>query len=59
VSAPVTSTLSGAPQTYVVVEGDTLFLIAQRFNKTMEALMQANQLTNADFVWIGQTLIIP
>ena len=51
--------LSGAPQTYVVVEGDTLFLIAQRFNKTMEALMQANQLTNADFVWIGQTLIIP
>ena len=59
ISAPVTSTLSGAPQTYVVVEGDTLFLIAQRFNKTIEALIQANQLTNADFVWIGQTHIIP
>jgi LysM repeat protein len=59
VSAPVTSTLSGAPQTYVVVEGDTLFLIAKRFNTTMEALVKANQLTNADFVWIGQILIIP
>jgi LysM repeat protein len=67
VTKPTTSTvstlappiLSGAPQTYVVVVGDTLFLIAQRFNTTMEAIMQANQLTDADFVWTGQTLIIP
>ncbi len=59
VSAPVTSTLSGAPQTYVVVEGDTLSLIAKRFNITMEALVKANGLTNIDFIWTGQTLIIP
>jgi len=59
VSAPVTSTLSGAPQTYVVVEGDTLTLIAKRFNTTMEALIQANGLTNIDFIWTGQILIIP
>ncbi len=67
VAAPITSTVSspaapapsGAPRTYVVVEGDTLFLIAQRFNTTMEALMQANQLTNPDFVWTGQVLSIP
>ncbi len=59
VSAPVTSTLSGAPQTYVVVEGDTLSLIAKRFNTTLEALVKANGLTNIDFIWTGQTLIIP
>ena len=59
VSAPVTSTLSGAPQTYVVVVGDTLTLIAKRFNTTMEALIQANGLTNIDFIWTGQILIIP
>jgi LysM repeat protein len=59
VSAPVTSTLSGAPQTYVVVVGDTLTLIAKRFNTTMEALVKANGLTNIDFIWTGQTLIIP
>jgi LysM repeat protein len=61
VAASITSTASSpaAPRTYVVVEGDTLSLIAKRFNTTMEAIMQANQLTNPDFVWIGQVLSIP
>jgi LysM repeat protein len=59
VSSPATPAPSGAPRTYVVVEGDTLSQIAKRFNTTMEAIMQANQITNADFVWKGQTLIIP
>jgi LysM repeat protein len=67
VAAPITSTVSspaapapsGTPGTYVVSKGDTLTLIAKRFNTTIEALMQANHLTDADFVWTGQTLIIP
>jgi len=59
VSISATPTLSGAPLTYVVSEGDTLFLIAERFNTTMEALVKANNLTNIDFVWTGQVLVIP
>jgi LysM repeat protein len=59
VSISATPALSGTPRTYVVSVGDTLFLIAQRFNTTMEALVKANNLTNIDFVWTGQVLIIP
>jgi LysM repeat protein len=50
---------SGEKRTYVVVEGDTLYLIAQRFNTTIQALMQANQITDADMIYWGLTLIIP
>jgi hypothetical protein len=59
VSTSATPTPSGAPRTYVVSEGDTLFLIAERFSTTIQALVQANGLTNIDFIWYGQTLIIP
>jgi hypothetical protein len=60
----VTQAASGTPapgsqRTYVVVEGDTLTLIAQRFNTTVEAIMQANHITDPNLIFWGVTLIIP
>ncbi|MBI3733631.1 MAG: LysM peptidoglycan-binding domain-containing protein [Chloroflexi bacterium] len=45
--------------TYIVKPGDTLSLIAANFNISMAALMQANSISNANMVAVGQSLIIP
>jgi LysM repeat protein len=45
-------------RTYVVVAGDNLFNIAQRFGTTVHAIKSANQLTY-DTIYPGQVLIIP
>lgn len=45
--------------TYTVQSGDTLFLIAQRFGTTVERLAQVNNITNPDFIFVGQVLTIP
>jgi LysM repeat protein len=47
------------PSTYVVQSGDTLGVIAQRYNLTLEQLMAANALTDPNVLNVGQTLIIP
>ncbi len=48
-----------APTTnYVVVSGDSLFLLAQRFGTTVDAIRQANNLAS-DFIRVGQSLVIP
>lgn len=44
---------------YVVQPGETLLEIAIRFNTTVEALAEANQLDNPNKLTPGQTLIIP
>ena len=44
--------------TYTVQEGDTLSQIAERFDTTVEALMQANDIDSPDLIFIGQTLKI-
>ena len=44
--------------TYTVRAGDTLWLIAQRFSTSVEAIMALNNLTSAS-LYIGQTLQIP
>jgi LysM repeat protein len=46
------------PVVHVVGWGDTLFSIATRHGTTVHAIMQANNLRNPDFVFIGQRLII-
>lgn len=46
-------------RTYVVRTGDTLSAIALRFGITQDALMRANNIRNANVVYVGQTLIIP
>lgn len=45
--------------TYVTQAGDTLYAIALKFNTTVAALQQANQITNPNALTVGQTLIIP
>jgi hypothetical protein len=49
----------GGTQTYVVQSGDTLWDIAQRFETTVEALVEANGLEDAADLTIGQQLTIP
>lgn len=43
---------------YVVQAGDTLSAIAQAHNTTPQAILAANGLPNANFVWVGQRLRI-
>jgi len=44
---------------YVVRRGDTLSGIAARYGTSMQAIMNANGLHNANFIWVGQRLVIP
>ena len=45
--------------TYMVKTGDTLFDIAFRHDSSIEAIMEANDISNADLLQAGQTLLIP
>jgi len=45
--------------TYVVQRGDNLYRIALRYGTTVQAIMNANGLRNANFIWVGQRLRIP
>lgn len=49
----------GTPSSYTVRPGDTLFSMAVRFRTTPYALQIANHLANPNFIYPGQTLIIP
>lgn len=45
---------------YVVQPGDTLFLIAQRFNVSLQAIEKANpQITDPNLIFPGQQIFIP
>jgi LysM repeat protein len=55
--APAVSAES--PIVHVVGWGDTLFSIANRYGTSVNAVMQANNLRNPDFIWIGERLVIP
>jgi|OpeIllAssembly_1097287.scaffolds.fasta_scaffold12798_2 murein DD-endopeptidase MepM/ murein hydrolase activator NlpD len=50
--------LAGAPTTYVVQAGDTLFSIAVRYDTSVAAIKQLNKL-NGDIILVGQKLLIP
>ncbi|MGE5576126.1 MAG: LysM peptidoglycan-binding domain-containing protein [Syntrophothermus sp.] len=50
----------GCPFQYTVQPGDTMFLIAQRFGVTLNALIAANpQIPNPNIIFPGQVLTIP
>lgn len=51
--------VSVSPGTYVVQAGDTLFRIAVNHGTTVEALAQANSITNPSMIVPGQELVIP
>jgi LysM repeat protein len=44
---------------YTVRYGDSLGRIAQRYNRTIWAIAQANGIYNANFIYAGQVLVIP
>ncbi|MBN2395180.1 MAG: 5'-nucleotidase C-terminal domain-containing protein, partial [Candidatus Atribacteria bacterium] len=46
-------------KTYVVIAGDSIWKIAQKFGTTMEKIIQMNQLINPRLIFPGQKLMIP
>jgi peptidoglycan/xylan/chitin deacetylase (PgdA/CDA1 family) len=44
---------------YTVQPGDTLSSIAQRFRVTVDAIALANGLSDPDYIFVGQVLVIP
>jgi LysM repeat protein len=44
---------------YTVQPGDTLSAIAWRFGVSQAAIIQANNMANASFIFVGQRLLIP
>ncbi len=58
-SKPPTATPTVEPVVHTVEEGETLSIIAQNYGVTVEAIVDANGLTDPDRIIAGQTLIIP
>jgi LysM repeat protein len=60
-AAPTEAPSAPAQRTYVVQPGDTLRGIAEQFGVSVQALIEANNLTpeEADALRIGQELVIP
>jgi LysM repeat protein len=58
---PPTAAPPAAQRTYTVQPGDTLLSIAEEFNTTVTAIVEANNLTpqQADALRVGQELVIP
>lgn len=56
--APVPAPPPTVDQTYTVAAGDTLYLIANKYDTTVAAIKEANHLTS-DFLSVGQKLTIP
>ena len=54
-----TATTTPTEGTYTVVAGDTLGAIAERFGTTVEAIVEANNIADANVIEIGQVLVIP
>lgn len=50
---------AGGPETYIVQSGDMLSAIAERYGLSVEAIVQANNISNPDALEVGQRLIIP
>ncbi len=60
-ATPTPEPTAAGPRRYTVQSGDTLRAIAERFGVTIEAILQANNLTPAqgDNLRVGQELTIP
>ncbi|HXF60013.1 MAG TPA: LysM peptidoglycan-binding domain-containing protein [Caldilineaceae bacterium] len=58
-AATPASETPAAEEIYIVQPGDTLLVIATRYNLTVDDILRANNLTNPDYVFSGQRLVIP
>ena len=47
------------PTTVEVEQGDTLSELADQFGSSVQAIMEANNLTNPDMIRVGQELVMP
>jgi LysM repeat protein len=50
---------TAAVRKHVVQPGETLLAIAVQYDTTTEAIMQANNLSDANYLRVGQELVIP
>ncbi len=50
---------TGNATIHIVQRGETLFTIAQQYGTTVEAIAEANGITNVTMISIGQRLLIP
>ncbi len=59
--APEPTDPADAPQpvTHVVQSGETLNIISQRYDVSIDDIMAANNMDNPDFIGVGQALVIP
>ena len=57
--APTTTGPTVPAGTYVVAAGDTLSVIAERFGVSVDAISEANGITDVNSIRPGQELIIP
>jgi murein DD-endopeptidase MepM/ murein hydrolase activator NlpD len=53
------SGMARGPETYIVQYGDMLSVIAERYSVSLEAIVQANNISNPDALEVGQSLTIP
>jgi LysM repeat protein len=54
----ITSDQSG-PEVHIVAAGETLGQISARYDISLEEIMAANGMSNQNFIFVGQELIIP
>ena len=45
--------------TYVVKAGDNMYRISLKFNTTVRAISEANNIVNPNYIYVGQVLVIP
>jgi LysM repeat protein len=58
-SAPDLQPVLEQPSVYVVKQGDNLTRLAAEYGTTIDAIMLANGLTNANRIYVGKALTIP
>ena len=57
-TATQTAVESGEEVEYTVEAGDTLFAIAERFDTTVDAIMELNDIEDAALIFVGQVLTV-
>lgn len=59
VQIAVTTKATAGSTKYVIQSGDTLSAIARKFGTTVQALVDANNIADANLIYTGDTLVIP